>query len=57
MSPTELGQREYRVTNLMGQTLLTGSLTGETQPLDLSDLPKGVYFLTINNRTQKIIRQ
>ncbi len=48
---------EFRVTNLTGQTLLTGSLTGEKQIIDLSGLPKGVYFLTINNRTQKLIIQ
>ncbi len=48
---------EFRVTNLTGQTLLTGSLTCEKQIIDLSGLPRGVYFLTINNRTQKMIRQ
>ena len=33
---------EYRITNLMGQTLLTGTLTAETQQIDESALPQVV---------------
>ena len=50
-SPT--GQTEYRITNLMGQTLLTGILNGET--IDISALSNGVYLLKIKNSTFKIV--
>ena len=45
----------YRITNLMGQTLLTGQITVETQQIDVSELPKGMYFITVNETTQKFV--
>ncbi|MBO7130826.1 MAG: T9SS type A sorting domain-containing protein, partial [Fibrobacterales bacterium] len=45
----DVSTREYRVTNLMGQTLLTGPLTGETRTLDLSGLPSGSYVLRLRS--------
>ena len=50
-SPT--GQTEYRITNLMGQTLLTGILNGET--IDISALSNGIYLLKVDNTTFKIV--
>ena len=46
---------EYRITNLMGQTLLTGTLTSETQQIDVSGLPQGMYFITVGEGTRKFV--
>ena len=45
----------YRITNLMGQTVLTGSLNAETQQIDVSDLPQGMYFISVGDMTQKFV--
>ena len=37
----------YRITNLLGQTLLSGSLVTETQQIDVSRLPSGIYDIEI----------
>lgn len=47
--------QEYRITNLMGQTLLSGSVSD--QPIDVSSLPVGLYFLTLDQKTVKLIKQ
>ena len=44
---------EYHITNLLGQTMLSGVLDGET--LDVSVLSNGFYLLKIQNTTIKII--
>ena len=46
---------EFRITNLMGQTVLTGSLNAETQQIDVSDLPQGMYFITFAGETRKFV--
>ena len=51
-SPT--GQT-YRICNLMGQTVLTGNITDETQKLDVSALPEGMYFINIRDVTRKFV--
>ena len=43
---------EYRITNLMGQTLMTGTVS---ETIDVSTLPIGMYFITIDGATQKFI--
>lgn len=48
-------QTEYRITNLTGQTLMKGQICSETQQINISILPEGIYFLTIASKTQKII--
>ena len=50
-----LPDQTYRITNLMGQTVLTGSLNAETQQIDVSDLPQGMYFITVGDMTQKFV--
>ena len=45
----------YRITNLMGQTVQTGSLNAETQQIDVSDLPQGMYFISVGDMTQKFV--
>ena len=46
---------EFRITNLMGQTVLTGSLNAETQQIDVSNLPQGMYFISVGDVTQKFV--
>ena len=46
---------EYRIINLMGQTLLTGRIESENQPIDVSALPAGMYFITIAGESKKLI--
>ena len=45
----------FHITNLMGQTLQSGTLTGDTQPLDVSSLPAGMYLLTVDGATVKFV--
>ena len=50
-----LSNQTYRITNLMGQTVLSGSITAETQQIDVSGLPKGMYFISIGSETRKFV--
>ncbi len=50
-----LPTRTYRITNLMGQTVLTGSLTAESQQIDVSGLPQGMYFISVGDVIQKFV--
>ena len=45
----------YRITNTMGQILMTGQITGETQQIDVSNLPQGMYFIAIDGVTHKFL--
>lgn len=48
----------YRITNLMGQILLQGSINAETQRIDISMLPAGMYFISVGELTRKfVVRQ
>ena len=46
---------EYRILNPMGQTLLQGAIASERQQIDVRDLPRGMYFITVGGMTQKIV--
>ena len=52
---TSLHTPTYRITNLMGQTLLTGQITSERQQIDVSTLPQGMYFITFAGETRKFV--
>ena len=54
---TSLPDQTYRITNLMGQTLLQGSINAETQQINIASLPAGMYFLSMGNTTQKFVKQ
>ena len=45
----------FRITNLMGQTVQTGSLNAETQQIDVSGLLQGMYFISVGDMTQKFV--
>jgi hypothetical protein len=48
-------EQKYRITNLMGQTVLSGNITAENQQINIKRLPAGMYFITIGNATQKFV--
>ena len=52
---TSLPTQTYRITNLMGQTVQTGSLNAETQQINVSVLPQGMYFISVDDMTQKFV--
>ena len=45
----------YRIANLMGQTLMQGTITNETQQINIESLPAGMYFITFAGETRKFI--
>jgi len=47
--------QEYCITNLMGQVLMTGTLTDQT--IDVSSLSSDMYFITIGEQTLKFVKQ
>ena len=52
---TSLPDQTYRIANLMGQTLMQGHITAETQQIDIANLPAGMYFITIADETRKVV--
>ena len=58
-TPSQQEKTEYRITNLIGQTLMTGHFSTATgvSTIDVSNLPSGAYFIIINGTTQKLIIQ
>lgn len=56
-TPSLPAVQEYRITNLMGQTLLQGNINVETQQIDISILPAGMYFISVNEQTVKFVKQ
>ena len=52
---TSLPAATYRITNLTGQTLLAGQITNETQQINVSSLPQGMYFITVADMTRKFV--
>ena len=40
---------EIRITDLTGKTLLVKTLNSNINAIDISELPKGMHFITINN--------
>ena len=41
----------------MGQTLLQGHITDETQQIDIANLPAGMYFISVGEQTKKFVKQ
>lgn len=44
----------YRITNMLGQILLFGGLTGAVNQIDVSGLSSGLYFISVGNITRKL---
>ena len=53
-SPTT-EQTKYRIINLMGQTILQGSISTENQQIDIASLPAGMYFISVDGETVKFV--
>ena len=47
---------EYRITNILGQTLLTGTINDKSQQIDVSRLDNGLYFISVNNLIFKFVK-
>jgi hypothetical protein len=45
----------YRITNVLGQTVLSGNINAETQPINIKELPSGMYFITVDEQTVKFV--
>ncbi len=52
---TSLLDQPYRIINLIGQIVLSGNITAETQQIDVANLPKGMYFITFAGETRKFV--
>ncbi len=52
-----LPDQTYRITNLIGQTLLQGHITAEKQQIDINNLPGGMYFINLDGQTVKFVKQ
>ncbi len=50
-----LSKSDFEIVNISGQKIKNGILEKGINPIDLFELSKGVYYVTINNQTQKII--
>ena len=46
---------EYHIINTMGQTILSGRVTAETQQIDVESLPAGMYFISVSGQTVKFV--
>jgi hypothetical protein len=52
---TSLPAETYHITNLMGQTVLSGNIIAENQQIDVSALPQDMYFITFAGETRKFV--
>jgi hypothetical protein len=50
-------ETEYFITNVTGQTLLSGHITDETQQIDVTGLAEGMYFVRIQNDESCFIKK
>ena len=52
---TSLPAETYCITNLTGQTVLSGSITDETLQIDVTGLAEGMYFISVGEETRKFV--
>ena len=50
-----LPDQTYRITNLVGQTVLSGNIIADNQQINVSSLPQGMYFVTVGDMTRKFV--
>ena len=48
---------QYRITNLIGQNMLTGNISDEIQKIDIESRPSGMYFISVGEQTAKFVKQ
>ncbi|MBR4837925.1 MAG: T9SS type A sorting domain-containing protein [Bacteroidales bacterium] len=49
--------REYRITNILGEIVASGRIASENQQIDVSSLPEGMYFITIDKATMEFMKK
>lgn len=49
------GLGKYCITNMLGQVLMSGTVTSDHHPIDMGRLPAGMYFITMGEVTQKLV--
>ena len=52
---TSLPTQPYRIVNPIGQTVMEGEITSEKQQINVRNLSKGVYFITVGGATRKFV--
>ena len=45
------------ILDITGKVLISSSLRGTKQSVDISDLQNGIYFIMIENQVQKLIKK
>ena len=51
-------QQRYQVINMQGEVVLNGNITAVLQEIDFTNLPNGVYLLSVDQKqTHKIIKK
>ena len=48
-------QSEYHIINILGETISSGKISSETQKVDVSNLPDGIYLLKIHDKFLKFV--
>ncbi len=51
-NPTSI--EEYQMVNVLGQVVLSGTLTGQSTAINIESLPKAVYFITFTNSAKAV---
>jgi len=46
----------FNLYSSIGQLILTGTLSTDTNSIDVSSLPSGTYFLTVDNQTSRLVK-
>jgi hypothetical protein len=55
---TDEKQQRYQVINMQGEVVLNGNITAVLQEIDFTNLPNGVYLLSVDQKqTHKIIKK
>ena len=54
---TSANGTDYRISNLLGQTVQSGRFDGAYQQVDVSSLPGGIYFITVGGTTTKFMKR
>ena len=47
---------EYQIIDIMGHILMKGRIDSESRQIDFSELPMGIYFITIGGSTTKFLK-
>ena len=54
--PSSLVNTNYILTNIVGETVKSGKVTGLNTRLDIENLPNGVYIMKFDNKLRNAVR-